>query len=42
MNADGWRKSPEELIERFAEAVAGVDGVEQRKMFGYYCVVRRL
>jgi TfoX/Sxy family transcriptional regulator of competence genes len=35
MNADAWRKSPEELIERFAEAVAGVEGVEQRKMFGY-------
>ena len=35
MNADAWRKSPEELIEQFAEAVAGVEGVEQRKMFGY-------
>ena len=35
MNADAWRRSPEELIERFAEAVAGVEGLEQRKMFGY-------
>ena len=35
MNADAWRKSPEELVARFAEAVAGIEGLEQRKMFGY-------
>jgi len=32
---DPWRKSPPELIERFHEAVAGIEGVEVRKMFGY-------
>ena len=35
MNADAWRKSPEELVARFADAVAGIEGLEQRKMFGY-------
>ena len=30
-----WRKSPAELIERFEAAVAGIEGLEQRKMFGY-------
>jgi TfoX/Sxy family transcriptional regulator of competence genes len=30
-----WRKSPEELVERFGAAVAGVEGLETRKMFGY-------
>jgi TfoX/Sxy family transcriptional regulator of competence genes len=35
MNADAWRKSPEALVARFAEAVAGIEGLEQRKMFGY-------
>ena len=30
-----WRKAPEELVERFAAGVAGIDGLEQRKMFGY-------
>jgi TfoX/Sxy family transcriptional regulator of competence genes len=35
MASDPWRKSPEELQERFAAAVAGIEGLEQRKMFGY-------
>jgi TfoX/Sxy family transcriptional regulator of competence genes len=30
-----WRKAPAELVERFHEAVAGIEGVEVRKMFGY-------
>jgi hypothetical protein len=30
-----WRKAPPELVERFAAAVAGIDGLETRKMFGY-------
>jgi TfoX/Sxy family transcriptional regulator of competence genes len=30
-----WRKAPEELVERFGAAVAGIDGLETRKMFGY-------
>jgi TfoX/Sxy family transcriptional regulator of competence genes len=30
-----WRKSPADLVERFEAAVAGIDGLEQRKMFGY-------
>ncbi len=30
-----WRKAPPELIDRFAAAVAGVEGLEQRQMFGY-------
>ena len=32
---DPWRKSSLELVERFHEAVAGIEGVEVRKMFGY-------
>ncbi len=32
---DPWRKPSAELIERFHEAVAGIEGVEVRKMFGY-------
>jgi TfoX/Sxy family transcriptional regulator of competence genes len=35
MNADAWRKSSEEMVARFTEAVAGIEGLEQRKMFGY-------
>ena len=35
MASDPWRKSPEELRERFEAAVAGIEGLEQRKMFGY-------
>ena len=31
---DPWRKPPPELVDRFHEAVAGIDGVEVRKMFG--------
>ena len=30
-----WRKAPPELVDRFAAAVAGVEGLEQRQMFGY-------
>jgi TfoX/Sxy family transcriptional regulator of competence genes len=32
---DPWRKPPADLIERFHEAVAGIEGVEVRKMFGF-------
>ena len=32
---DPWRKPPQELVDRFHEAVAGIDGVEIRKMFGF-------
>lgn len=35
MASDPWRKSPADLRERFEAAVAGIDGLEQRKMFGY-------
>lgn len=35
MANDPWRKSSPELVDRFHEAVAGIDGVEVRKMFGY-------
>jgi TfoX/Sxy family transcriptional regulator of competence genes len=30
-----WRKAPPDLVERFEAAVAGVEGLETRKMFGY-------
>ena len=30
-----WRKAPPELVERFEAAVAGIEGLEVRKMFGY-------
>jgi TfoX/Sxy family transcriptional regulator of competence genes len=30
-----WRKAPADLVERFHEAVAGIEDVELRKMFGY-------
>ena len=30
-----WRKPRTELVERFHEAAAGIDGLEFRKMFGY-------
>jgi TfoX/Sxy family transcriptional regulator of competence genes len=30
-----WRKAPPDQVERFHEAVAGIEGVEVRKMFGY-------
>lgn len=32
---DPWRKPSDELVERFHEAVAGIEGVEVRKMFGF-------
>lgn len=35
MKPEPWRKAPGELKERFEAAVAGIDGLEQRKMFGY-------
>jgi hypothetical protein len=35
MESNAWRKSPQDLQERFAAAAAGVDGMEQRQMFGY-------
>jgi TfoX/Sxy family transcriptional regulator of competence genes len=31
---DSWRKPSPEMVARFHEAVAGIDGVEVRKMFG--------
>ena len=30
-----WRKAPADLVARFHDAVAGIEGVEVRKMFGY-------
>jgi TfoX/Sxy family transcriptional regulator of competence genes len=30
-----WPKSSPEVVQRFHEAVAGLDGVELRKMFGF-------
>jgi TfoX/Sxy family transcriptional regulator of competence genes len=30
-----WRKAPAELVDRFLAAVAGIEGLEQRQMFGY-------
>lgn len=30
-----WRKAPPDLVQRFEAAVAGVEGLETRKMFGY-------
>ena len=33
--SDPWRKAPADLKERFEAAVAGIDGLEQRQMFGY-------
>lgn len=30
-----WRKAPADLVERFEAAVAGINGLEIRKMFGY-------
>jgi TfoX/Sxy family transcriptional regulator of competence genes len=31
---DPWRKPQPELVDRFHEAVAGIEGLEVRKMFG--------
>jgi TfoX/Sxy family transcriptional regulator of competence genes len=33
--SDPWRTAPDDLRERFEAAVAGIEGLEQRKMFGY-------
>jgi TfoX/Sxy family transcriptional regulator of competence genes len=33
--ATHWPKSPPELVERFQAAIAGIDGLEPRQMFGY-------
>jgi TfoX/Sxy family transcriptional regulator of competence genes len=33
-SSDPWRKPSPEMVERFHDAVAGIDGVEVRKMFG--------
>lgn len=30
-----WRKAPPELVDRFQEAVSGIDGIEARRMFGF-------
>jgi TfoX/Sxy family transcriptional regulator of competence genes len=35
MAHDPWRKADPEHVDRFHEAVAGIEGVEVRKMFGY-------
>ena len=35
MAHDPWRKPQSELVDRFHEAVAGIDGVEVRRMFGF-------
>ena len=35
MAHDQWKKSPADLVERFAAGVAGIEGLEARKMFGY-------
>ena len=32
---DPWRKAEQAHVDRFHEAVAGIEGVEVRKMFGY-------
>ena len=35
MGGEPWRKSSDDLVARFHEAVAGIEGLEVRKMFGY-------
>jgi TfoX/Sxy family transcriptional regulator of competence genes len=35
MAGDPWRKSSSALVDRFHEVVAGIEGLEVRKMFGY-------
>ena len=35
MTHDPWRKPDPELVDRFLEAVAGIEGVEVRRMFGF-------
>jgi len=34
MTTSTWPKSSDELRERFESAIAGVEGLEQRTMFG--------
>ena len=34
-SADPWRKAPPDLVDRFHEAVDGIEDVEVRKMFGF-------
>src|SRR5688500_18590831 len=35
MSSGPWRKAPAGLVERFEAAVAGIEGLEKRQMFGY-------
>lgn len=35
MTGDAWAKSSEAMKARFEAGVAGIDGLEQRQMFGY-------
>lgn len=35
MADETWKKAGAETVERFHEAVAGIEGLEVRKMFGY-------
>ena len=35
MAHDPWRKPAPELVDRFGEVTAGIEGVELRKMFGF-------
>lgn len=34
-SSNPWRKAPADQVERFHEAVADIEGVEVRKMFGF-------
>ena len=35
MSGSPWRKPQPELVDRFHEIVAGIEGLEVRKMFGF-------
>jgi TfoX/Sxy family transcriptional regulator of competence genes len=35
MRDEPWPTASDEVVDRFKEAVAGIDGVEVRKMFGF-------
>ena len=35
MAKEPWRRSSPEMVERFSAGVAGIEGLEQRQMFGY-------
>jgi TfoX/Sxy family transcriptional regulator of competence genes len=35
MHTESWRRSPEKLKERFEATIVGIEGLEQRQMFGY-------